>query len=463
MPYVLKVSRLSAKSSAEAQEFSNLAQRMIIEFVPEVKIVFFFLEDKIERVVKMMGFAFADRGDRRREDMDSMFYKNSSQKRRSYNFENMTSEKGRGGMENDGAKGHAFDTVAPKSERVIFDVEGSGVIDHIWFTLSTPAGQLDPMILRGMKIEMYWDHAKTPAVSAPLGDFFGISLAKVTEFENALFSCPSGKAFNCYLQMPFLKAGKIVLVNETDVLVTRFFYSVDYYLDDTLDAGKMMYLHANWRREERTVLKKDFEVLPRVRGNGRFLGVNFGVISNTEYPETWWGEGEMKFYLDGDKEYPTVAGTGAEDYIGTGWGMRTFSHQYQGSLISEGDTFCFYRYHIPDPIYFTEDCRVTIQQIGGAPRSVMLKLKDTDAKFDVVSLDLDVKGFVKMYEQKPPLAFDDDSVDENAWCNFYREDDFCATAYFYLDNPEGVLPTDSTLEERIAGLELDGPRSKAMA
>ena len=394
---------------------------------------------------------------------ETLFTAKAGQRRRCYNFENMTTEPGQGGQENLSAKGHAFDVIEPHSECVIFDVKGSGVIDHIWLTFSSPAGQLDPILLRGIRVEMYWEESQKPAVSVPLGDFFGIGLAMTANFENALFSCPNKKAFNSYLQMPFLRAAKIVFINDTDIKVTRLFYTVDYYLDDTLDPANMLYFHANWRREQRTVLKRDFEILPQVVGRGRFLGVNLAVISNTEYPETWWGEGEVKMYIDGNGEFPTIVGTGAEDYIGTGWGMQVFSHQYQGCLVSEGETFCFYRYHIPDPIYFEQDCRVTIQQIGGAPKHVMLKLQKTDAVFDVVTIDRDIKGFVKMYEQDPPISFADTEFGESEWCNFYREDDYSATAYFYLDNPEGVLPVAPSLEERIGGLQLGTSQSKSMA
>ena len=371
---------------------------------------------------------------------EPIFYRNNKKERRCCNFENDTVEKGCGGKENDTAKGHAFDSVEARSSRTIFDISGSGVIDHIWLTFSSEAKKMDPLLLRGLKIEMYWENENTPAVSAPLGDFFGLALSETTEYENALFTSPGGNALNCYVQMPFLRAGKIVLVNESDIKVTRLFYQIDYYLDASLDAEKILYFHANWRREKKTVLKRDFEILPQVKGNGMFLGVNLGVISSPDYPDTWWGEGEIKFYIDGDGAFPTLIGTGTEDYIGTGWGMAAFAHQYQGSLIAKGDRFCFYRYHMPDPIYFREECRISIQQIGGGSKSAMLKLKEAGARFEIVSVDKNAKGFIKLYEQNPPIALEDDIIEMDSWCNFYREDDFCATAYYYLDNPAGVLP-----------------------
>jgi hypothetical protein len=126
-----------------------------------------------------------------------------------------------------------------------------------------------------------------------------------------------------------------------------------------------MYFHATWQREPRTELGKDFEILPRVRGKGRYLGANLGVIGGPEYRGTWFGEGEVKVYLDGDTTLPTLVGTGTEDYIGTGWGQGEYRGRIHGSTVSDStnDLYAFYRYHLDDPVYFHEDCRVTIQQM----------------------------------------------------------------------------------------------------
>lgn len=370
---------------------------------------------------------------------NEIFSRNHTKTKRCCNFENPTVKKGCAGMENAGAKGHAFDAIAAHSSCTIFDIHESGVIEHIWLTYSSTSGKVDPVLLRGLIIEMYWEHEKTPAVCVPLGDFFGLALGEIREYENSLFTCPGGKAFNSYIKMPFIKAGKIVIRNETDIPVTHLFYCVDYYLDSSLDPEKILFFHATWRREEKTLLKRDFEILPKVCGNGLFLGVNMGVVANPDYPETWWGEGEIKFFMDGDQDFPTLIGTGVEDYIGTGWGMDTFAHQFQGCLVAKGDKFCFYRYHLPDPVYFQTDCRITLQQIGGGPKSSLLKLKEAGAKFEIVSVDKDDKGFLKLYEHKPPISLEDDIIEMDSWCNFYREDDVCATAYYYLDNPGGVF------------------------
>src|SRR5262249_40953488 len=129
----------------------------------------------------------------------------------------------------------------------------------------------------------------------------------------------------------------------------------------------VLYFHAFWTRVVKPELKKDFAILPAVNGKGRYLGMNMGVITDPVYQKSWWGEGEVKIYLDGDKDLPTLNGTGTEDYIGTGWGQGVFAHQYQGCLVADEAQrqWAFYRYHVPDPVYFQQRCEVTIQVMGG--------------------------------------------------------------------------------------------------
>jgi hypothetical protein len=198
----------------------------------------------------------------------------------------------------------------------------------------------------------------------------------------------------------------------------------------------MMYLHAHYRRENPTVIQKDYEILPKVEGRGRYLGANIGVIVNsTEYFNTWWGEGEVKIFLDGDNSLPTLAGTGAEDYIGTAWGQGQFAHQYQGSPVADEKTmrWAFYRYHVLDPIYFYRDVRVTIQQIGYlAPHS----------RGPIV------ENRRRLYRAGPGLVEMDLSKDGK----FERSDDYSSCVYFYLDKPTNNLPAIDGLQSRIAGL-----------
>ena len=255
-------------------------------------------------------------------------------------FENQTGEKGRGGMENMGAKGHAMDHIKAGDSKVLFDVKGSGIIHRMWITIDDKS----PEMLRSLKIEMFWDGAEKPAVVAPLGDFFGVGLGRMTSFENELFSSPEGKSFNSYIPMPFKTAARIVITNESPKDLLMIFYDINYSVTKALDPNSL-YFHCYWNREIKTELGRDFEILPAVAGKGRFIGTNIGVIDDSVYQGRWWGEGEVKVFLDGDTDFPTLVGTGTEDYIGTGWGQGIFNHRFQGCLIADREKheWAFYR------------------------------------------------------------------------------------------------------------------------
>ena len=183
---------------------------------------------------------------------------------RCVNFENKNGEKGNGGRENKSAKGHAFERFNPGDSKTLMDIKGCGIINHIWITISNR----EPKTLRGIKLEIFWDNAKTPAVQAPLGDFFCAMLGKTSPFENELFSNPEGKSFNCYVQMPFKKAAKIVLTNESDSVGVNLFYDINYIL--TKPHGKeTLYFHAYWNRSISTSLAQNYIILPEVKGRGR--------------------------------------------------------------------------------------------------------------------------------------------------------------------------------------------------
>ncbi len=146
-----------------------------------------------------------------------------------------------------------------------------------------------------------------------------MGLGKTVALENEFFSRPEGRSMNCYIPMPFRKSARIVLTNKseapTSLCYTIFFSKVPSLPDD------INYFHCAWRRKRRTQLGKDCEILRMVKGKGRFIGTNISVIANPEYEQTWFGEGEAKIYLDGYTDYPTLCGTGTEDYIGSGWGQ----------------------------------------------------------------------------------------------------------------------------------------------
>jgi len=349
--------------------------------------------------------------------------------------ENPAGDRGRGGEANAGRKGSAFFVLNAGESRTLAEVRtGAGVVRRIWMTLNDRS----PAMLRGLRLEMFWDGAKRPAVSAPVGDFFGVGLGRIVPFESALFSSPEGRSFNASVPMPFRNGMRIVLTNDTAMPQPQVFYDVDYTLGDALPADAL-YFHAHFRRENPTALQRDYDILPRVIGRGRYLGANLGVIvDGHRYGATWWGEGEVKIYLDGDRDRPTLNGTGTEDYIGTGYGQGAYSHRFQGAPIAdhEHQRYAFYRYHVNDPVYFRKDVRVTIQQIGflwsndGTPeKPVTPPLYAAGAGRK--ALDLEHLPQANLFE---------------------RADDWSSCVYFYLDRPENGLPGLAPLAERTAGL-----------
>jgi len=281
--------------------------------------------------------------------------------------------KGAGGHAGAGRKGAASIPVKAGSSVVLAEARGScGTVRRISITFLDPSVMVtgspccSAKMLRSLRIDMYWDGAATPAVSAPLGDFFGFGLGQRVAFDSALFSSPSGRGLNSFVPMPFRSGMRIVVTNEGDADVAARFYSVAYTIGDAHSSGTP-YLHAYWHRQSPTRFKDDYEILPRVDGRGRYLGASLGVIvDKATYADTFWGEGEVKIYLDGDTTDPTMAGTGTEDYVGDAFGLSQFAHAYQGSPVADAAAgrFAFYRYHISDPIYFQHDIRVTVQQIG---------------------------------------------------------------------------------------------------
>lgn len=217
-------------------------------------------------------------------------------------------------------------------------------------------------------------------------------------------------------------------------------------------------IHSYWQRDINTNRGIDFEILPKVEGQGRYLGTNIGVVGDSTYQGTWFGEGEVKIFLDGDDEYATLVGTGTEDYIGTGWGQGEYDQMIQGSLVSdkEHDIYTFYRYHTVDPVYFHQDCRVTLQQIGNSQRAHLRKMREAGAEFDIVwqYVSRDGMDATKRYLdiENPPKLEDDDFPDGFS-TNFYRSDDVSATAYFYLNKPVNELPEIQPVEERVEKMQ----------
>jgi len=366
--------------------------------------------------------------------------------------ENPSGEKGKGGMTNKGAKGNAFYIVQPGETKVLMDVRGSGIIQRIWVsgTIAKNAEQR-----RAVRIDMYWDGAKKPAVSAPVGDFFGIAHGLIRSFESDLFLSPEGRSFNCQIPMPYKKSAYISITNESSSEVW-IWYDINYLEIPDL-ADDLLYFHAFWNRDLKTRLGVDYTILPGVEGKGRYIGTNIGVLGNPDYNGTWFGEGEVKIYLDGDNELPTLVQTGTEDYIGTGWGQGEFSNRYVGSPVSDRqhDIYAFYRFHLKDNVYFHSDCRVTIQQMGSSNKPDILR-RDAEGAELIPVWFLDTRGEItvqrRLLEPGGDKIWNEPDVPITG-TNYYRRDDVCATAYFYLDRPESILPALPGIDLRLKDLK----------
>ena len=363
--------------------------------------------------------------------------------------ENPRGEKGAGAVENRGAKGHAFETIALGGSHTLADIRGAGTIDRIWMTIEDRS----PEALRGLKLEMYWDGAATPAVSVPLGDFFLHGAGEMLPMETALLASPEGRSFVSYIPMPFRSGARMVVRNESPKPVNLIFFDVNYRALPAQPADAL-YFHAWWSRDRATELGRDFKILPKIEGRGRFLGASVTLLTNPVYEKTWWGEGEVKIALDGDRPgRPTLVGTGAEDYIGTAWGQGAYINRYQGAPIATWDDegrWTFYRWHVPDPVWFHRDIEVTLQQIGGARKNIVLGLLNKGAPMIPVTIDPGSRNnFQKLLESGKKLS--DPSLPDGH-TNYYRSDDVAAVAYFYLDRPGGVLPPIAPAAERMAAI-----------
>ena len=360
-------------------------------------------------------------------------------------FENPNGIKGNGGKTNKTAKGNAFENMEPGETKQLLNIKGEGAIQRIWLTIDH-----NPVKLRSLRLQFFWDGSNKPAVDVPLGDFFGYNLGKQIAFQSALFSSGEGRSYNCYIPMPFKKAAKVLLINEGTARV-KLFYDIDFLLHKL--PLNSLYSHAYWNRQQSGQLGDDYILLPKVEGKGRFLGISVGLNTDTSYGKSWWGEGEVKMYLDGDTKYPTINGTGAEDYIGSAWGLGTFTNWYQGCTIANDSTgqFNFYRWHIPDAIYFNKDIKVTIQQIGGWMKEDMKRLHQRGVNFKAITVD-GPAGFTRLLDmEKPPLLTD--PAFPEGWVNFYRIDDYSSVSYFYLDKPASSLTSLPSLNVRLKGVK----------
>jgi len=314
----------------------------------------------------------------------------SHAKTRSISPENFTGEKGRGGMATEGTGANAARDlgqgwkvspsirIEPKQTFTLAEIEGQGAIQHIWMTIT---GHWRFSILR-----IYWDGETEPSVEVPAGDFFACGWGRYAQVSSLAICVNPGSALNCYWEMPFRKSCKITMENLDNNRITLY-YQVDYTLTDVTEDGA--YFHAQFRRSNPLPYKTVHTLLDGVKGWGHYVGtyIAWGVNNNG-----WWGEGEIKFFLDGDKKFPTICGTGTEDYFCGSYNFENrdtrryqeYTTPYAGlsqvirpdGLYDSQQRFGLYRWHIMDPIRFEKDLRVTIQALGWRNDRRYLPLQD---------------------------------------------------------------------------------------
>ena len=353
---------------------------------------------------------------------------------RSITFENPTGARGAGGSTYGGRKGMPSRPVPPAGHVVLADIEGPGTIRHVWCTVP-PA---PPEQMRAIVVEVFYDDSEEPSVSVPLLDFFGATLGRPVPYASSLTVVAEGRGFNAYFPMPFRKGVRVELTNHSQRLVMLYF-QIDYTLGAVPDDAAL--LHVSFRRENPTTQRRDFVIEEGLRGPGRFLGCAVGIrcIDGGQ----WYGEGEVKVYRDGDTDLPTICGTGLEDYVGSAWGMGPHFGPYAGApldvRLDTGNTPAanlnvipdfvgFYRWHLPDPIVFRDDLRVTIQQIGMASFPT-----GHDAEADAYFATNPPAGAGPLRNVIPGVV---------AMSICERVDDYCAASFTYCRAPQAVPRVD---------------------
>ena len=309
---------------------------------------------------------------------------------RSISAENFTGEKGRGGMATEGTgAGAARDLgrgwkVSPSVDIgagetfTLADIRSAGAIQHLWITTHYRNW-------RGLILRFFWDGDESPAIEVPLGDFFCNGWCEFSQVSSIPVAVNPNGGFNSYWEMPFREGARITLENVSEEPATVY-YQVDYALTDVPEDAA--YFHAQWRRSNPLPYKEVHTVLDGISGSGHYVGTYLAWGVNNS---GWWGEGEIKLYLDGDGEFPTICGTGTEDYFGGAWnfdvpgeGYTSFSTPYLGlsqilspdGLYRSQQRFGMYRWHVMDPIRFQRDLRVTIQALGWRSGRRYLPLQD---------------------------------------------------------------------------------------
>ncbi len=341
-------------------------------------------------------------------------YRLSDAKTRSISPENFNGAKGEGGKATTGTgskpsrdlgqgwKVSPSVVIKSKTTFTIAEIDGPGSIQHIWMT---PTGNWRYSILR-----FYWDDETTPSVEVPVGDFFCMGWGQFAPVQSLSVCVNPGSGFNCYWPMPFKKKCKITMENIDDEDM-YLYYQVDYILTQVPDDAA--YFHAQFRRVNPLPYKQDYTLVDGIKGRGQYVGTYMAYGSNKN---GWWGEGEIKFFMDGDTKFPTINGTGTEDYFCGAYDFDThkkneagvdesnyteFSSPYTGlPQVIRGDghyniaqRFGLYRWHITDPIRFEKDLKVTIQDLGWRHDGRYMPLQD------------DIATTVFWYQTEPHAQF----------------------------------------------------------
>ncbi len=319
-------------------------------------------------------------------------FRTSPAQSRSISAENFTGEKGRGGMATTGIGenaardlGHGwkvspFAYVKPSETCTLAEISGEGAIQQIWI-----AGP-DIAKMRFYILRFYWDGENEPSVEVPMGDLFACGWGKYAQVSSLAVCVNPGSGLSCYWTMPFRKKAKVTIQNLDD-RPSIVGYQVNYVLAKVPEDAA--YFHAQFRRVSKLAYKSVYTILDGVRGRGQYVGT---YLAWEVHSPGWWGEGEIKFFLDGDKEFPTICGTGTEDYFCGAYNFenqethryQTFSTPYTGLpqvlppdlIYLPGQRFGLYRWHIPDPIRFEKDLKVTIQALGWRSDGRYLPLED---------------------------------------------------------------------------------------
>jgi len=314
-------------------------------------------------------------------DLGNIFLKRGAESR-SLSAENPTGEKGKGAMADPQGEGAARElgrgwkvrpclTLKAGETATLMDHDGPGVIRHMWFTF-------DSKFYRDVILRIYWDAQDAPSVEAPLGDFLCNAWNRRQNILALPINVNPSGGMNIYFPMPFRSHARITVENDSPNDLEGFFYTINYTLETLPEEA--LYFHAFWRRSNPLAYGEEYLIVDGIRGQGQYVGTFMAWQQNNA---GWWGEGEIKMYVDGDRDFPTICGTGTEDYFGGAWGFGDdFSAPYLGfrQVVKKsgevGARMTLYRFHVQDPVFFRSDLKVTMQALGWRSERRYLPLQD---------------------------------------------------------------------------------------